>query len=281
MVKKVTAVIPVCNNKSTILQVQESIYKQTYPIEEYWVMDDASNDSTLDLVDKEKVKIYHHSINKGRGYMRAKSIELAKHPFVLSCDATVAIDPYFLEKAICYFSEENVGAVFGRLEDTETSTTLADKWRKRHLLGQEFDAPYCQNASLQTAGVVFNKKAILSIGNFDTTLKQCEDKDLGERLLKNKWKVIYAPELKVRPLTKNTIRQVLDRYWRWNSPSNQPLSLYAYLKKITYAIKVMAKKDWEHKDYDCLLISLYLPHYQFFKSWYFFLKNKLSFYKKN
>lgn len=272
----VSAAIPTFNSSKTVNILIESIQAQTYPIEEILVLDDASTDDTCSIAKKMNCHVHYNKKNEGRGYNRALGVTKATSNYVLFCDSTVTIESDFLEKAIVHFKNPNVGVVFGRLEDHTPSVNAVDIWRKRHLLGQEHNAPYCEWASLQTAAAVFNRQAVLEVGNFNIHLKQSEDRDLGQRLIKNGWKVIYDPTLKLHALTKNTLFEVLSRYWRWNCPSERPLTFLEYTRLVIYSIKVMCKQDIMKKNYICALISLFSPHYQFFKSWGNYFKNKAS-----
>lgn len=264
--------VPAFNSKKTIQALLQSILNQSYPVFEKWVIDDASVDNTAILAQNMGFFVHKNVHNKGRGYTRALGIEKASGNYVFFCDTGVYIDSYFLEKAMVHFQKEKVGAVFGRLEDHSPSINFVDTWRKRYLLGQEWKAPYNEKASLQTAAVIFNKEAVLSVGNFNKQLKETEDRDLGNRLIKNGWKVIYDPALKLNALTRNTLMEVLNRYHRWNSPIDRPFTIQEYLKNISYSIRVMCRQDFLKKDYLCVLISFTCPHYMFFRSLYFSIK---------
>lgn len=273
---KISAVLLCKNSEKTLQPAIDSIRGQNYPIEELWALDDASKDNTFALANQLIQRVYQNPKSLGRGYMRYLSIEGSSQNFILSCDASIALEKDFLTKALSHFENEQVAAVFGALEDLNPSLSFVDDWRKRHLFKQKKPHALSEKASLQTAAVIFRKAAILEVGNFNKAYKQGEDKELGERLLKAGWKVVYDPTLKVRPLRRDTFFQVLERYWRWNSPAFGPLNFKSYLKQIVYSLKVMALEDFKHKEYANILLSLCCPHYQFFKSWLQHLKTKLS-----
>jgi hypothetical protein len=104
---------------------------------------------------------------------------------------------------------------------------------------------------------------VLSSGNYDNRLLYGEDRDLGEKLLKAGYEVIFDPEIKMTAITKNDLWQVLERYCRWHATKNGQMSWYDYAKLIAYSMKVMAFEDLKTHDWQSALISLICPHYQF------------------
>ena len=79
--------------------------------------------------------------------------------------------------------------------------------------------------------------------------------------------VVFDPELRVFAGVTNSVGQVLERYWRWYAGVDERVSWRQYLKQIVYAAKVMAVQDLRERDVWAVPISLFSPHYQFWKSW--------------
>ncbi len=268
----VSALILSHNSEQFLSGTVQKIQAQTYPIQELWILDDASSDQSFHIAIRLVKRVYQNPSQKGRGHMRSLSIEGSTHPFILSCDAAVHPTQDCLEKGMAHFKDARVAAVFGRLEDRQTNPSYIHRWRKRYLLGQEKTYPYTDKASLQTGAVIFRKAAILEVGNFNKNYVQAEDKELGERLLKASWKIVYDPNMLAELQSQDSILSLLERYWRWNSPADKPLSICSYFKQMVYSIKVMAWEDLKRKDYACMGLSLLCPHYQFLKSWIHYLK---------
>jgi cellulose synthase/poly-beta-1,6-N-acetylglucosamine synthase-like glycosyltransferase len=140
------------------------------------------------------------------------------------------------------------------------------RWRARHLFKMDCLREVRHAASLATGGVILRKSAVLAAGNFNANLRHSEDADLGRRLLARGYDVIFDPALHVKPLTTNTLPEVLERYWRWYAGTEERASWNGYFKQVGYSIKVMARQDLESGDPLSALVSLFSPHYQFWRS---------------
>lgn len=257
---KTSACIPCHNNSAGIGLTVESIRHQTRAPDEIFVVDDGSTDGSADLV---SVPVVRLGKNFGRGAARARCMEHARHELVLCCDAGKILAPDFLEKALPWFDDNHVAAVFGRLTQPPPDNAVG-RWRGRHLIRENAPpAPVIHGAGLITGGCLLRASAVRAAGGFDPKLRCDEDADLGTRLLAAGWDVISDPALVVVCPASNTLGQVLERYQRWNAPKQGCMSVAAYLRQIVFSIKVMARDDLAARDPLAALISLLSPHYQY------------------
>jgi hypothetical protein len=60
---------------------------------------------------------------------------------------------------------------------------------------------------------------------------------------------------------------VLERYWRWHAGADEGVDFRKYIKQIYFSLKVMALQDLAEGDLLSVPISLFVPHYQFWRSW--------------
>lgn len=262
---KVSAVIPAYNAAKTIRRVIHAIKSQTYPVASILLVDDASTDATLNCAREEGgVEIKALKTHQGRGYVRAIGVECSLGEFVLSCDTNNSIGPDFLEKALRCFKDPRVAAVFGSLRDCAPKT-VGDRWRAFYLYRQDEPVPLAEVDFVNAGAIVLRKDAVIGVGNFNKECAMHEDHDLSQRLRKEGWKLLHDPELLIEPLVSNSIRQVLERYARWNASMKKGFPLREYLSHVWYSIKVMAWKDLKRGDIPCMLVSLLCPHYQLMK----------------
>ena len=73
--------------------------------------------------------------------------------------------------------------------------------------------------------------------------------------------VVFDPELFACSVATDSVRQVLERYARWNTPEG--MGIRDYLRQVNYALKVMVAADLEARNVVAACISLLCPHYQF------------------
>jgi GT2 family glycosyltransferase len=262
----VSAYVPCYNNRATVVDPIRSIQRQTVVVSDIFVLDDGSSDGSPEVVEAAGVRVLRHHENLGRGAVRAHAMMEAKHELVLCCDATNVLANDFVEKALPWFRDERVAAVFGRFAQPLPRNAV-ERWRGRHLFKLEQPAVLQHEASLSTHGTMVRASAVKLAGGFNEKLRHTEDGDLGKRLIARGFDVIYDPQLTVTAIGKNSLGQVLERYWRWYAGTEEKTSFIGYAKTIWYAAKVMMVQDLREGDLGAAAISLVVPHYQFWRSW--------------
>jgi glycosyltransferase involved in cell wall biosynthesis len=262
---KVSAYIPCFNNAKTIKKAILSILEQSFPIDDFFVIDDGSTDKSVNIIKKLNVPVYVNPKNNGRGYIRNKSTVFAKNELILCLDASKRLDKDFVHNAIHHFKNDNIAAIIGKIGHRNTNNFL-DRWRNIHLFKSEHQYTKPTSCGLITYGTLIRKQAILEAGNYDEKLTQLEDTDLGNKLHALNWKIFLDPNLYVDSLTSDSYWMLLERYWRWYASQQNEISIQSYIQNFKYSLFYMAKKDIKDRDFKRLLLSLICPHYQFFKS---------------
>jgi glycosyltransferase involved in cell wall biosynthesis len=87
--------IPVYNEKDTILQILERVKRQPFP-KEIIIVDDGSTDGTRELLSKiedEEVRIFYQKKNKGKGACIRWAISEAKGDIIIIQDADLEYHP--------------------------------------------------------------------------------------------------------------------------------------------------------------------------------------------
>lgn len=266
----VSAYIPYYNNASTLEEVIGSLKAQTHPIQEILVIDDGSI-SPLVLDPERGVRVIRHEVNLGRGAVRSRAMAECQQEYVLCCDATNVLPCDFLENSLSWFTDLQVAAVMGSMSQHPT-TSLVHRWRGRHLFKirkiPSSKHSVVHQAVLATYGALVRRSSVLKVGNYNPDLRHSEDAELGSRLLAAGYDVILDRRLKVISIAENTLLQVLERYWRWYAGKEEEISLAKYWKLIGHSLKVLAVLDWKEQDPLSIPISLLVPHYQFWRSWW-------------
>lgn len=264
---KVSAFIPCFNNATTILEAVESIKKQSYPISELFVVDDGSTDNSVKILRDEGIIVHTNKYNMGRGYTRKKALELANYPIVVCCDATNGLEKHFVKKSINFFKDKRIATISGRLVN-KISTNSNDKWRARHLFHEDenYSSGPEKTLLLITYGTMLRKNAVIEVGNFDSTLKKCEDIDLGHRLISRGFTLLGHTDVYIYSLKSNTIFELYERYWRWYYSEIEKFTLKHFILTVKCSLKPMIQKDLRCKDIKSAFISLILPYYCLYRS---------------
>ena len=257
---ELSAAIPCFNHAATLRRCLSAVRAQLGASAALLVIDDGSADGSATVAAQCGAAVIAHGANLGRGTARARALAETSAALLLMCDATLELPPGFLARALPWFEEPRVAAVFGYVTQPPPATT-AERWRGRHLFKTLPPAAADRSALLATGACVLRVEAVRAAGGFDPALRHGEDADLGRRLLAGGWQVVADPALPATCLRTDSIIEALARYARWNAPSR--LSWRNYARQISYSIKVMAREDLRERDPASAALSLLSPHYQF------------------
>ena len=118
---KLSIIIPCFNEKNTIevilKKIKESLTYHEIIEYEIVIVDDFSNDGTAEilknLIDKEKMKIYFHDINLGKGAAIHTALKNITGDITIIQDADLEYDPFDYNKLLVPFFETNADIVYG------------------------------------------------------------------------------------------------------------------------------------------------------------------------
>ncbi len=118
---KLSIIIPCYNEKNTIESILEKILKSLndYKIFNYEIIivDDNSKDGTIKILEnlkvKEKIKIYFHELNLGKGAAIQTALNYVTGDVTIIQDADLEYDPFDYKKLLTPFFEANADVVYG------------------------------------------------------------------------------------------------------------------------------------------------------------------------
>ena len=114
--KKVSVVIPNYNYSNYIIERIDSVLNQTYPIHELIILDDASTDNSVDVIEKKiktikdiDIRFIKNKENSGSVFSQwQKAFIESKGDYVWIAEADDSCNPMFLEKVMEGFNDDNV-----------------------------------------------------------------------------------------------------------------------------------------------------------------------------
>jgi GT2 family glycosyltransferase len=279
-VDKISVYIPAYNSAEYLSRAIEGLLAQTRPADEILVIDDGSRDATAEIAARyPAVTLVRHRNNCGLGAARNTAFRTARHELVASIDADCVPEPGWLAALVRHFDDPQIAGVGGRLIEGN-QRTVADRWRRAHM-PQEWGEKQLENPRfLFGCNNMFRRSAVLAVGAYDESMRtNGEDSDLSRRLRDRGWNLLYDPEGRVVHLRHDTMRSILDTYWRWwrfgirayaNGVRLRSVLGHAVFVHFRYTFLGLVRRDLQARRFDLLGLDLvalgYFP-YRDFRLW--------------
>lgn len=198
----ISIIIPNYNSSKTLKDCLEAIFKWNNDNYEVILVDDASNDNFLEIVERFPVKIIGLKENRGAAFARNRGSEVAKGEILLFIDSDIVIQKNTLPLILKSFEEnKEIAAVTGFFLKEHRNKNLISQYDNLfiHFLYTQLPkytlTPY-------TSILAIKKEILKEMGGFDEKIKGAtsEDIELGWRLKDKGFKVLLNKELQVEHL---------------------------------------------------------------------------------
>ena len=185
---RVTMLMPAYNVERYIGRAIESVLNQTFTQFELLVIDDASTDGTLDVVDAfasdSRVRVVRQEQNRGRPSTRNHGLDIAEGEYVAFLDADDYCAPQRLAKQVAYLdTNPDIGGVgsWKKWVDQD-GTPVAAKMRRFPLEPDEVACKMIRECTLGQTSLMLRRAAI---GNYryDPAFPYSEDYELWARMI--------------------------------------------------------------------------------------------------
>ena len=181
MTKKVSIITVVKNNQKFIKRTLSSVINQTYKDIEYIIIDGASTDRTLEIVNELKDKIHNIVSEPDNGIYDAmnKGIKLATGDIIGFCNSGDILKKNAVEKVVNYFTlNNNIDYLFGGVWRFYNGSKIKKKSFTPSRIYYNFDC-----FTSHSTGFYIKKKSQDKLGFYNTKFQCSADYDLFYRMI--------------------------------------------------------------------------------------------------
>ena len=181
----VSVVIPVFNGEKTIQETIESVLNQTLTDFELLVINDGSQDGTLEIVERipdSRIQVFSYP-NAGQSTSRNRGIEIAKGGYISFIDADDLWTPDKLEAQLqALQANPKAGVAYSWTDWIDESSQLLGKGSYNTEQGEVFTKLLLNDFVANGSNVLIRRDALTEVGGFDPSVTPAEDWDLWLRL---------------------------------------------------------------------------------------------------
>lgn len=276
---KVSLYIPCFNAEKYLASTIEGVLSQTYPIDEILLIDDGSDDRTVEIASRYLVKIISHGTNRGLAAARNTAFRHAQNELVAALDADCVPRANWLETLLACMGDPQVAGAGGKLIQRHCEK-LPDRWRALHMKQHHGEQKIINPPFLAGHGTIFKKSVVMQANLYNEKLKtNAEDVDISERIKRTGCALVYQPQAVSEHQKTDTVFSVIKTYWRYGIFGYwQDVNLWNLAKKIAKRLLYEPLKlfavDLKERQLDCALLSCLALSYLISEDIRYFLKHR-------
>lgn len=189
---QVSVILPTYNRAYCLQRTIDSVLNQTFPDFELLIIDDASTDNTINLINAltdSRIRLLELSENVGKSAAVNHAARSAMGRWLLFVDSDDRCLPERIEKQLAVAhapSARAVDGVFARAAfvDDAGQRTHCFPGLERRIAGPATLADALTHNMVGGGTLLLDRRVFLAVGGFDTTLRKSEDREFGIRFLK-------------------------------------------------------------------------------------------------
>lgn len=214
---KFSILVPAFNEEQSIASCLNSLTKVVYENKEIIVIDDASNDHTIQIVEKfldKGVILVRREKNGGRAAALNSGLQKTTGDIVITTDADTIVPSDWLPRFKKYFEQEGVVAVGGSYRAKNKDKLLANV---TSVLDEIFNSIFRKSVvpnKLSGVNSAMRRKELLALGGFNESSWWSEDSELGWKLSET-GRIVYDPDNIVATDYPDTWRGIWKRKFYW------------------------------------------------------------------
>lgn len=199
MSPKLSVIMAAYNAEKFITEAIESILNQSFDNFEFLIVDDASTDATVSIIESfaqkdSRIHIFHNTENRGQAYARNTALQNARGEYTAILDADDIALPDRLEKQLTFLQRHPNVTLVGSsaLLIDEHGKPIGTKGKPNDLRIIDFKM-LIQNQFVHST-LMYRRSAVIDIGMYRHEFQHAEDYDLCSRLLTAGYHLTNMPE---------------------------------------------------------------------------------------
>jgi len=211
---RISFIIPVLNAEKFIGACIDHIIAEMHSEDELIVVDNGSTDGTLDIVRQYQQARLIQLQNPTIAASRNHGARTANGDLFAFIDSDCLICPGWRREAMSVLSDETIDATGSRYDIPDKPHWIEKAWYAKKSRGQR------RINYINSGNLVVKKAAFEGIGGFDEKLVTDEDYDLGERLNRQGYVIVEAPQVRAIHLGNPKSLSAFYRKERWHATSS-------------------------------------------------------------
>lgn len=198
----VSIIIPVKDAENTLPYCLEAIKKSSYKNYELIVVDDNSNDNSVEIAKKFGSKIFYTGKNNGANYARNLGGNNASGDLLIFIDSDIVVQKDTINKIIELLQYENIDAVVGVYTAKHRNESIVSQYKNLWIRYSYLKSPPEIDWLFGSVSGI-KKDVFKQVGGFDVNLlshKGNDDIELGKRFAQKKFNIILNPDIEVEHL---------------------------------------------------------------------------------
>lgn len=206
-------------NESFIEECINSLIKQNYPKDRYEIIivDNLSDLKYRSILEKYKsdIVVITEPI-KGAYYCRNRGISVSKFDILAFTDSDCRVDLKWLSVINNYFlhAKDNIMALQGNsgyVEDNKVAQAIYQKYEETffNYVVSKQNASLCNR--IDTRNCAIKRGIIHEIGLFNERMQVWGDAELGQRIVKATYRILYADDMKIFHKNINNVKVLADK----------------------------------------------------------------------
>lgn len=212
----VSVVIPAWNAGGTIAKCLDSIMKQTVAPTEVILVDDGSDDNSVDIAKEYGVTLLSTGGRKGPSTARNIGTSSAVGDVILFLDSDVTVPGDLVEKVLSHFNDESIWAVQTLYTPVCPAEDPVSQYQNYYYYYSLNRMPEGKTATFATWCSAVRRERFLEIGGFNVRIPEptVEDEELGYTIVENGGIIILDKSVQVTHLASYTLPQFTSRRLR-------------------------------------------------------------------